>query len=494
MKLNLLCGFFILTQFLSAQTFTEISIALELDGVMASSIAFSDVNGDGNDDVLITGQNSLNERIAKLYTNDGTGNFTEMMGTPFDGVIASSIAFSDVNGDGNDDVLITGQNSLNEAIAKLYINDGMGNFTEMTDIPFDGVADGSIAFSDVNGDDNDDVLIMGQKGAILGSERIAKLYINDGMGNFTEMMDIPFDGVADGSIAFSDVNGDGNNDVLITGSKGIFIEDAQIAQLYINDGVGNFTEMTATPFEGVRASSIAFSDVNGDGYDDVLITGQNEPPIDSERIAKLYTNDGLGNFTEMTGTPFQGVSFGSIVFSDVNGDGNDDVLITGENISYERIAELYTNDGLGNFTEITDIPFDGVMFSSIAFSDVNGDGKDDVLITGWNSLDEAIAKLYKNDGMTSSIDDSILRFDLKFIPYPNPVKSGDLNITFYSVGNGFVNVKVYNLNGHLLSQQKEFVVIGDTTLTIDIGPLPSGSYFIQLDNGKEKGTAKITVQ
>ncbi len=34
-----------------------------------------------------------------------------------------------------------------------------------------------------------------------------------------------------------------------------------------------FTEKTGTPFEGVRAASVAFSDVNGDGYDDVLVTG-----------------------------------------------------------------------------------------------------------------------------------------------------------------------------------------------------------------------------
>ena len=47
-------------------------------------------------------------------------------------------------------------------IAKLYLNDGTGNFTEETGTPFEGVGDGSIAFSDVNGGCNSDVLIIGK--------------------------------------------------------------------------------------------------------------------------------------------------------------------------------------------------------------------------------------------------------------------------------------------------------------------------------------------
>ena len=186
-----------------------------------------------------------------------------MLGTPFDAVEAGSVAFSDVNNDGSNDVLITGQ-GIFEFISKLYINDGIGNFTEMMDTPFEGVRRSSIAFSDVNGDGNNDVLITGEG---ITSGRISKLYTNDGAGNFTEMMDTPFNGVWSSSIAFSDVNGDGSEDVLITGNNGDFI-----SKLYTNDGMGNFTEMLGTPFEGVESSSVAFSDINGDGHQAVSYT------------------------------------------------------------------------------------------------------------------------------------------------------------------------------------------------------------------------------
>ena len=64
-------------------------------------------------------------------------------------------------------------------------------------------------------------------------------------------------------------------------------------------------------FDGVDRSSIAFADVDRDNDPDVLITGYSN----SESIAKLYENDGIGNYTEVTGTPFDGVRFSSIAFA-----------------------------------------------------------------------------------------------------------------------------------------------------------------------------------
>jgi len=254
--------------------------------------------------------------------------------------------------------------------------------------------------------------------------------------------------------------------------------------------MGNFTEMTDTPFQGVSEGSIAFSDVNGDGHEDVLITGRQGFILP---IAKLYTNDGMGNFTEMTDTPFNGVWLSSIAFSDVNGDGHEDVLITGFSNS-GPIAKLYTNDGMGIFTEITGTPFEGVGESSIAFADINGNGREDVLITGNNSSDSRIAKLYINEGTVSSTDDLIIGVNLDFTPYPNPTRSNILNVSFNSAENGFANLLIYDLNGRLMSQQKESIIRGQQILSVNITSLSPGSYFIQMENGIRTGVAKFVVQ
>ncbi len=487
MKTTLLFLLLSLSYITTGQTFTEVPQTPPFDGVQSGSVAFSDVDGDNDLDVLITGQNNSLELIARLYINDGVGNFTEMAGTTLEGVGKKcSIAFADVDGDNDQDVLITGENNSDEAIAKLYTNDGLGNFTEMTGTPFKGVIRSSIAFSDVNGDGHNDVLITGKNGTLPLSELTSNLYINDGQGNFTEMTDTPFKGAFFSSIAFSDVNGDGHNDVLITGNS-----TGRIAKLYTNDGLGNFTEMTGTPFEGVDLGSIAFSDVDGDNDQDVLITGENRS---REATAKLYTNDGLGKFTEMTGTPFEGVIHSSIAFSDVDGDNDLDVLITGRNGSGDDIATLYINDGLGSFTEKNGLPFVGVAGSSIAFSDVNSDGYDDVLITGRNSSNFRIAKLYINDGMISSTDHLSPGVQLELTPYPNPTSSNRVNLRFESTEIGYAQLGVYDVNGHLLRTKKELTGIGKQTLSMDIASLPPGSYFIQLDTGKRNGTVTLVVQ
>ena len=444
---------------------------LSFAGVSSGSIAFADVDGDNDPDVLITGNST-----ARLYTNDGSGSFTEKTeGIPFEGVSSSSIAFADVDGDKDQDVLITGDDGLSNAIARLYINNGLGNFTEQAGTPFTGVLNSSIAFADVDKDGDFDVLISGNvqrriPGRVVDLGLIATLYTNDGKGNFTEKEGTPFTGVRNSSIAFADVDGDNDQDVLITGSirfgithlytndgKGTFSRkfppvfetppfegvsgysntrsstlsnsftafadvdgdndqdvlitglsnSGRTARLYTNDGSGNFTEKTeGTSFEGVSAGSIAFADVDGDNDQDVLITGYAGLDDDNNaiRIAKLYNNDGSGSFTEKTtGTPFTGISESSIAFADVDGDNDPDVLITGNarvNDSFRIIAKLYTNDGSGNFTEkATGTPFEGRSSGSIAFADIDGDNDPDVLITGSSrGGDGGITRLYTNDG------------------------------------------------------------------------------------------------
>jgi hypothetical protein len=492
MKSKLLFSFFILSQILTAQTFTE-KTDTPFEGVMYSSIAFSDVNNDGYKDALITGtkDNLGHKRSTKLYMNDGKGNFTEMKTTPFDNVMAGSVAFSDVNGDGHEDVFITGTKDYfgKELIAKLYTNDGKGTFSELKGTPFDGVWISSVAFSDVNGDGYNDVLITGQIRRDGLENRIAKLYINNGSGTFTEKTGTPFEGVWFGSIAFSDVNGDGHNDVLITGQTN---SGESIAKLYTNDGTGVFSEKKGTPFARALNVSIAFSDVNGDGHDDVLITGQRS----SKRIAKLYINEGNGRFSEMKSAPFEGVDSGSIAFSDINGDGHEDVFITGtkDYFGKELIAKLYTNDGTGKFTEMKGTPFEGVWCGSIAFSDVNGDGNEDVLITGENNSNERITKLYINNSFNSSTEEVNKGINLVLTLSPNPSSSSTLHLSYVSEERNEVTIKIYNTNGMLVSQQKESVTTGPQTFSIDISTLAGGEYFLELHNGKRKGVAGFIVQ
>jgi len=374
-----------------AQTFVQASSLTGFNTILPQvsdgSIAFSDVNNDGRPDVLITGRDVNVNRIAKLYTNSGT-NFIEVS-TPFAGVYQSSIAFSDVNSDGFSDVIITGCTNAdcNSIIAKLYTNSGT-NFREVVGTPFTAVRMGSVAFSDVNGDNFPDLVISGYNSSRVA---VSKLYTNSGI-NFSEVTTTSLVGIYWGAIAFSDVNGDDKPDLFITGTGNI----DPIAKLYTNSGT-NFTEVIGTTFTGVHWSSVAFADVNSDGKPDLLNMGRFQDGADT----KLYTNSGT-NFTEVLNTPFVESEFGSITFSDVNGDNKPDVLITGNLNSGEKTAKLYTNSGT-NFTEVRGTNFPGVSQSSVAFSDVNNDGKPDLLITGRDASNIQTSKLYLNIAPTQIV-------------------------------------------------------------------------------------------
>ncbi|MEO0469953.1 MAG: FG-GAP-like repeat-containing protein [Bacteroidota bacterium] len=479
MKKYVLLGCVLCPQFFFAQSFTEVPIT-SFDAVSRGAVAFADVDGDNDQDVIITGSGG-SDLVTKLYLNDGIGNFTEAMDTPFEAVDLSSLAFVDVDGDTDQDVLITGSTD-SAFLSALYLNDGSGSFTEAMNTAFEGVGSGSVAFADVDGDDDPDVIITGSNDA----GRIAKLYTNDGNGNFSEVAATPFEGIAASAIAFADVDGDNDQDVLMTGSNG----SSRIARLYTNDGSGNFAEGVNTTFDGVEGGSLAFADVDNDNDQDVLITGFNSSAF---ATAKLYANDGSGNFSEITGTAFTGVGSSALAFADVDEDNDQDVLITGFT-GFFPISTLFTNDGSGNFSAVQAPGIDSVNFSALAFADVDGDNDQDVLLTGRNLGFVRIAKLYLNDGTVSTIGDLYAGFHLKLTPYPNPTKADILRLQFDSPDHGLVDLKVFDVAGRLVRQQQEFVPSGRANLRLNIASLAIGNYFIQVQQGAQRGMARFSIQ
>ncbi|MCI4648404.1 T9SS type A sorting domain-containing protein [Phaeodactylibacter sp.] len=437
MKSNLLFGLLFLVQTLSAQTFTEVPQFPPIEGLVDCSVAFADVDGDNDQDLLIAGETTSFERTTKLYLNDGAGNFTEATNTPFEGVFFSDIAFADVDGDNDQDLFITGMNFIGLPIAKLYINDGAGNFAEATGPSFYGVMWSSAAFADVDGDNDQDVLISGRN---IFSGLATKLYLNDGDGNFAEVAGTSFPAVDKSRIAFSDVDGDNDQDFFIAGNDSLSLFEG-IKKLYLNDGAGNFTEDTSTYF---------------DGFDDVY----------------------------------------SIAFADVDNDNDQDLFLTGYKGFGPPLSRLYINDGAGNFTEATGpgASFEGVFRSDMAFADVDGDNNQDVLIAGVKTGGGTVANLYINDGVTNSTSNFTSEFILDFTTYPNPAKSDILNISFNSSESGVSTTNIYDVKGRLLVEQRAVVGIGEQDISVNIASLAPGSYLIQLENGHRRGVASFMVQ
>lgn len=135
---------------------------------------------------------------------------------------------------------------------------------------------------------------------------------------------------------------------------------------------------------------LRMGDVDGDGDLDVVVPNDRQPN-------RIYINDGLGILTDSdqslgTNDRSRGISLG-----DVDGDGDLDALFVNRVISVGNRSALYTNDGLGPFTDsgqILDVP--GADWSwGVALGDVDKDGDLDAIVANFNSQ----PNLVYNDGL-----------------------------------------------------------------------------------------------
>ena len=91
-----------------------------------------------------------------------------------------------------------------------------------------------------------------------------------------------------------------------------------------------------------------------------------------------------------------GVSGSSLAWGDYDNDGKLDVVVTGFDTSFNEIAKVYHNQGSGVFAEIS-AGLTGVFESSVAWRDYDNDGTLDILPTGQYATHHKIAKIYHTE-------------------------------------------------------------------------------------------------
>lgn len=232
-------------------------------------------------------------------------------------------------------------------------------------------------------------------------------------------------------LAKADLNADGLGDIFVGGGNG------QAGQIYLQQSDGSFSLSSQSAFASAQSSTDAdalFFDANGDGHSDLYVASSGYgtyAPIDPALQDRLYLNDGQGNFANITDElPDMPVSSSTVTATDINNDGALDLFVGGYVIpgQYPKAPRSYIliNNGNGSFTDQTSQMAPGLretgMVSDAVWHDLNGDQTKELIIAGyWMPL-----SVYEiTDGQL--VDATETYFDRPYYGLWNDILLEDLN-------------------------------------------------------------------
>lgn len=443
-----------------------------------------DVDSDGDLDIVYYGISTSSSSKFKIMLNDGAGHFTENTSHGIPGVALGDMDWSDIDGDGDQDfLLIASTDNSPWDLVSLYINDGTGQFTLETNHPFFYANTDEFQFADVNGDGSEDMILFGHDFDInTGWNFYGELFFNDGSGTFTQYPTPPFTPTTNHDMEVIDLDGDSDLDIVISGDDA---NNDEITSIYLNNGLGGFTPMSTS---GLMAPgfnpTVACADfLNGDGNPDLLIMGF---VAGSGLTTEIYTNSGTPTFSPITYVPVPPTSIATATFANLDSDNYPELIVTGNEDASgtsPAVTRVYYNI-YGSGLQLMTQPIPGLFSATINSGDIDSDGDIDLFFTGKDSDDNGYSELFLNDGNGF--------FSAANAPVSNE-EQANLNMSFYPNPASEVLVVAAHspqVRAHWwlidacgrMVQEGQWPAV-DTEMRIDVTGLDPGLYFYQQRTG-----------
>jgi len=384
----------------SGIVFEDVTDRMGFGGIKASRIAWGDYNGDGYDDVLLTG--------SKIFINrkgEGFEEVTEDVG------IQNYTASGGIWGDWNNDGLLDfysisgGQDEKGD---RLWRQTEEGIFVDATQeaggISNDYSTEGA-GWGDANGDGFLDLYLANYENWSEHSYYPDAFYFCREGKIFDEVlndvgMSPPFNEERAGrGVNWGDYDNDGDLDIYVSNYR------LQENFLWQNNGNGIFTnvanlsEVAGDEVEGWWGHTIGSSwgDYDNDGDLDLVTANLAHPRyIEFSNKTKLYENLGPPDWRFVDRRKDSGIKFEEThsdpAWADMDNDGDLDLYIT--SVYEGRKSFLYENLGNGTFKDITYLSGTRVYNGwGCAFSDFDNDGDLDLFVASGSGV-----HLFENKG------------------------------------------------------------------------------------------------
>ncbi len=330
-----------------------------------------------------------------------------------------------------------------------------------------------LTIGDLDGDGDLDIVWANGGGfSSAGAAQVARIFINDGGGVFTD------ESVARGAVSgnfrgveLGDIENDGDLDIILA-------QDFNRQPiLLVNNGSGVFTNESPTrlPAATLSCTRAQFGDIDNDGDLDLYLTNGGATNRFGSGQNKIYVNNGTGVFTDETATRHPVAVLAEpmdAIFGDIDGDFDIDVRAAS---TANNMSRLYRNDGAGNYSTVAGVPADQNCYS-YDFGDIDSDGDLDLFGANAASSGNNSELLLRNDGTGAytnisanispnpTVDDN----DSKFFDYDN---DGDLDLIVARLGGAAE--RIYNNDGTGIFTQVTGLItsVGDSTLDIKVADL-----------------------
>ena len=313
----------------------------------SNSVRATDLDGDGDPDVLVANDEGGNVAWAE---NLGGGTFGPARHLTWRADGAQSVHADDLDGDGDLDVLSA---SRGDSKIAWYENLGAGVFGPQS--PISEVAEGARAVftADLNGSGNPDVLSANYTDGTIA------WYRNEGAGTF-------------GGLQVITTEAAGASSVYAEGSRwrrgrGRALRQRQRRQDRLVREPGEVFDPRWSSRPARRASSVIAKDLDGDGDSDVLSTSR------ADRKVAWYENLGGGAFGAEQVLTTDEYDVRSVDAADLDGDGDVDVVSGSGRVTW------YENLGGGTFGAPESLGWTGPYGTTVHAVDLDGDGDPDLV-------------------------------------------------------------------------------------------------------------------